>query len=240
MKELRLDKILSHMGWGTRKEIKKMMKKGLVTVEGKVITDPALKVRPQDMKIIVAGEPVIYREFIYLMMNKPSGYISATEDEREDTVLDLLSQEHQKFSPFPAGRLDKDTEGLLLLTNDGKLAHHLTSPRRKVPKTYYALVRGEVTDHDKEAFQKGIILDDGDGYRCLPAELEIVRTGPDSEIKLVIYEGKFHQVKRMFQALHKEVTYLKRLKMGNLSLDESLRPGEYRELTEEEIDLLQG
>ncbi len=237
MKEfLRLDKILSHMGIGTRTEIRKMMKKGLVSVNGEIIKDPALKINPEESSIFVAGEPVIYKKFIYLMMNKPAGYLSATTDEHDKTVLDLLAPEHRIFAPFPVGRLDKDTEGLLLLTNDGKMGHHLTAPRRHVPKTYYALIKGEVSEADVKAFSQGVILDDG--YKTLPARLTILKTGLRSEIELIIYEGKYHQVKRMFQAQGKEVIYLKRIKMGPLVLDESLATGAYRELTSEELLLL--
>ena len=234
-KELRLDKVLSHMGWGTRTEIKKMMKRGLVSVDGEVVRDAALKVDPEESAIRVGGEIVIYREHIYLMLNKPAGCISATEDERDSTVLDLLSPEHRVFAPFPVGRLDKDTEGLLMLTNDGLFSHKITSPKRKVPKTYYARIAGETDEADRLAFREGVVLDDG--YITMPAELTILKTGPESEILLCIYEGKYHQVKRMFQARDKEVVYLKRLSTGELRLDENLKPGEYRALTDDELDL---
>lgn len=233
---LRLDKILAHMGWGTRTEIKKMLRKGLVTVAGEVVKDPALKVIPAEKVIRVEGEIVHYREFIYLMLNKPAGYVSATEDNRDATVLDLLAKEDRTFKPFPVGRLDKDTEGLLLLTNDGRWAHELTSPRKKVGKKYYALVEGQVDRSDQEAFTRGIHLEDG--YLTLPAHLNIIKTGPRSDIELVIYEGKYHQVKRMFQARGKEVLYLRRLAMGDLKLDENLKEGQYRELTTAELELL--
>jgi len=233
---LRLDKILAHMGWGTRTEIKKMLRKGLVTVAGEVVKDPALKVIPVESVIRVEGETVHYREFIYLMLNKPAGYVSATEDNRDATVLDLLAKEDRVFKPFPVGRLDKDTEGLLLLTNDGQWAHDLTSPRKKVGKKYYALVEGQVDSADQEAFSRGIHLEDG--YHTLPAHLDIIKAGSRSEIELVIYEGKYHQVKRMFQARGKQVLYLRRLAMGDLKLDENLKEGQYRELTAAELELL--
>ncbi len=231
-KELRLDKILSHMGRGTRTEIKKMVKKGLITVNGEVVKDAAVKVDPEKYVIRVGGEIVIYQEHIYLMLNKPAGYLSATEDERGHTVLDLLSPEHRAFAPFPVGRLDKDTEGLLILTNDGLFSHKITSPKKKVPKTYFARIAGEADAADRQAFCEGVILEDG--YKTRPAELTILESGTESEILLVIYEGKYHQVKRMFQARGKEVQYLKRLEVGELRLDETLNPGEYRVLTEEE------
>jgi len=235
-KEMRLDRILAHMGRGTRSEIRKIMKKGLVTVDGEAVTDGALKLDPAEHLIKAAGEVVVYQEHIYLMLNKPAGCVSATEDERDRTVLDLLSPEHRVFSPFPVGRLDKDTEGLLLLTNDGAFAHKITAPKKKVSKTYCAVVTG-VADHaDAEAFAAGVVLDDG--YKTKPAELTIIESGAQSRVELVIYEGRFHQVKRMFKGRGKEVISLKRLKIGRLQLDENLKPGEYRPLTEEELAML--
>lgn len=236
MKPLRIDKILSNMGWGTRNEIKKAMKKGFITVDDEVINDPGYKLVPGEKELRINGEKVLYQEFIYLMLNKPAGYISATEDEKDQTVLELLPEKYLIFAPFPVGRLDKDTEGLLLLTNDGQLGHILTMPKKKVPKTYYALIRGEVTKSDQAAFAKGVTLEDG--YITMPAEMEIIKSGERSEIELTIYEGKYHQVKRMFQARGKEVVFLKRLSMGSLILDESLKTGEYRELTPKELELL--
>ncbi|SFJ16036.1 pseudouridine synthase [Thermoflavimicrobium dichotomicum] len=235
-KRQRLDKILAHMGFGTRKEIKKLVKAGLVTVNGESIHDPGMHVYPNKDVIEVDGESVEYREYIYLMMNKPQGVLSATEDRFTEVVIDLLEPEHQHFEPFPVGRLDKDTEGLLLLTNDGKLAHQLLSPKKHVPKLYYAVIDGEVTEADQLAFRQGIILDDG--YMTMPSELNVLHSGLRSEVELTIYEGKFHQVKRMFAAIGKKVVYLKRLAMGSLRLDPSLEPGEYRELTKEEIEIL--
>ena len=171
------------------------------------------------------------------MMHKPQGVISATEDNRDQTVVDLLDEEYLPFSVFPVGRLDKDTEGLLLLTNDGKLAHNLLSPKKNVPKTYYAKVLGTVTKSDIESFKEGVFIEED--YKTLPAELNILKSDEISEIELTIYEGKFHQVKRMFEAVDKTVVYLKRLSMGTLNLDPSLPLGEYRELTEEELESLQ-
>lgn len=236
MKKQRLDKILSHIGIGTRKEIKYLAKKGLVVVDGQVVKDTALQVDPETQEIIVNDIPVVYREFVYIMMNKPSGVISATIDHRETTVIDLLDVDLQVFEPFPVGRLDKDTEGLLLLTNDGKLSHNLLSPKKHVPKTYYAEIDGRVTEKDVADFKQGVVLEDG--YKTLPSDLEIVSSDEESKVHITIYEGKFHQVKRMFLAVAKEVTYLKRLKMGSLELDQDLELGEYRELTEEELEAL--
>ncbi|MDV6377497.1 pseudouridine synthase [Sporosarcina sp. GW1-11] len=233
---MRLDKLLSNTGYGSRKEVRQLLKKGMIRVNGAVAKDPALHVDPESDAISLLGEEVIYRQFIYLMMHKPPGVLSATEDNRDRTVVDLLGSEERHFEPFPVGRLDKDTEGLLLLTNDGKLAHNLLSPKKEVPKTYFAKVAGRVTEEDAEAFSRGVILDDA--YETKPGILNILQSGEISEIELTITEGKFHQVKRMFEAVGKKVIYLKRLTMGPLVLDEDLRLGEYRELTEEELQAL--
>jgi 16S rRNA pseudouridine516 synthase len=233
---LRIDKLLANMGYGTRKEVKKLLKSGVVKINDVIVKDPKTQVNPDEQVVTVWGEEVEYKKFIYLMMNKPPGVISATEDMVQETVIDLLEEEDKIFEPFPVGRLDKDTEGLLLLTNDGQLAHQLLSPKKHVPKTYFAIIDGEVTDEDITAFRQGVVLDDG--YVTKPAELVILKSGLRSDIEVTITEGKFHQVKRMFQAVGKRVTYLKRIKMGPLSLDESLELGEYRELTDEEVELL--
>ena len=227
----RIDKILSNLGYGTRKDLKKIVKNGMVQVNGITIKDSAMKVDPEKDKIVINGEEIFYREFIYLMMNKPAGVISATFDNKDETVIDLLEVEHQVFEPFPVGRLDKDTVGLLLLTNDGDLNHRLISPKWKVDKVYFAKIDQKVTQEDIEKFKHGITLDDG--YRCKEAILEIQKASEEgSEIVLTIQEGKFHQVKRMFEAVGKKVTYLKRIEFGTLPLDEDLEEGEYRELTE--------
>ncbi|EMT45210.1 pseudouridine synthase [Anoxybacillus flavithermus] len=235
---LRIDKLLANMGYGTRKEVKKLLKAGVVKVDGMTVKDAKTHVDPKEQVVTVWGEEVEYKPFIYLMMNKPKGVISATEDAVEETVVDLLEEEDRIFDPFPVGRLDKDTEGLLLLTNDGQLAHQLLSPKKHVPKTYEAIIDGEVTEEDVAAFQRGVVLDDG--YETKPAKLVIVRSGLRSDVQITITEGKFHQIKRMFQAVGKRVVYLKRVQMGPLPLDETLEPGEYRELTDEEIALLKG
>ena len=235
----RIDKILSNLGYGTRKDLKKIVKNGMVQVNGITIKDSAMKVDPEKDKIVINGEEIFYREFIYLMMNKPAGVISATFDNKDETVIDLLEVEHQVFEPFPVGRLDKDTVGLLLLTNDGDLNHRLISPKWKVDKVYFAKIDQKVTEEDIEKFKHGITLDDG--YRCKEAILEMQKASEEgSEIVLTIQEGKFHQVKRMFEAVGKKVTYLKRIEFGTLPLDEDLEEGEYRELTEEEIAILKG
>jgi len=233
---MRLDKLLSNMGYGTRKEVKILMKKGAVRVNAVAVKDAALHVDTVKDEVTILGQKVIYKEFMYLMMNKPQGVLSATEDKRDKTVIDLLDAEYNIFEMFPVGRLDKDTEGFLLLTNDGKLAHNLLSPKKGVPKTYYAHIEGIVTEEDTERFSEGVILDDG--YETKPGQLRILKSDDLSEIELTITEGKYHQVKRMFEAVGKQVVYLKRLSMGPLSLDESLELGSYRELTEEELQQL--
>ncbi|KIY22605.1 pseudouridine synthase [Mesobacillus subterraneus] len=234
---MRIDKVLANLGYGSRKEVKKLLKDGAVKVNGEFIKDAKQHVNPKKDLITFNGEEIQYREFIYLMMNKPPGVISATEDSHEETVINLLEAEDLVFEPFPVGRLDKDTEGLLLLTNDGQLSHRLLSPKQHVPKTYFAVIEGEVTEQDIVSFKQGVTLDDG--YKTKPGKLVIVKSGLTSDIELTIIEGKFHQVKRMFLAVGKRVVYLKRISMGPLQLDETLELGEYRELTDEEIDLLQ-
>ncbi|MDU1201892.1 MAG: pseudouridine synthase [Clostridiales bacterium] len=236
-KKQRIDKVLSNLGYGSRSELKKICKNGLVKVNGKVINNPGVQVDVENDEIIFDGEKVTYKEFIYLMLNKPDGYISATFDKRDPIVLDLIDKEDLVFEPFPVGRLDKDTEGLLVLTNDGQLAHRVLSPKKHVPKTYYAKIEGVVTEDDIKAFAKGVTLDDG--YETMPAELVILKSDEISEIELTIHEGKFHQVKRMFESVDKKVIYLKRLSMGKLQLDKNLALGEYRELTDEEIKMIE-
>lgn len=236
-KKLRIDKILSNVGYGSRAEIKVYCKKGLVKVNDKVISNPGTQVDTDTDKIEFNNEVVRYREFVYIMMNKPDGYLSATFDKRDPIVLDLIESSYLAFEPFPVGRLDKDTEGLLVLTNDGKLAHRVLSPKKHVPKTYYAKIDGVVTEKDVKAFEEGVTLDDG--YETMASQLNILESGEISEIELTIHEGKFHQVKRMFESVGKKVVYLKRLSMGKLKLDETLSLGEYRELTEEEVKLIE-
>lgn len=233
---MRLDKLLANMGYGSRKEVKQLLKEKAVTVDGAIVKDSSMHVNPNTQKIMVHGELVQYKPFIYIMMNKPQGVISATFDNYDQTVVDLLSEKMQHFKPFPVGRLDKDTEGLMFLTNDGDLAHRLLSPKKKIPKTYFAKIKGVVTEEDVDAFQKGVTLDDG--YVTMPGNLNILKSDIYSEVIVTIYEGKFHQVKRMFEARGKKVTYLKRLTIGSLTLDENLQLGKYRELTDVEIEMV--
>lgn len=232
----RLDKVLSNFGFGTRREIRQLVKDGAVKVGGVVAKDGGMHIEPSSEEIEVNGKILVYREFIYIIMNKPAGVISATYDNKLKTVIDILPDKFKCFDLFPAGRLDIDTEGLLLLTNDGQLAHDMLSPKKHVPKRYYALVDGNVDEEDIRHFKEGVVLDDG--YRTMPAELYIIKSGQRSEIELVLHEGKFHQVKRMFEAVGKKVTYLKRVAMGGLDLDESLEPGDCRELSPDEAELL--
>lgn len=233
----RLDKVISNLGYGSRKEVKALCKKGFVQVDGVVVKDSSVSIDPEKSIISINGEELRYRKYIYLMMNKPDGVISATYDNREETVIDLLEVEHQVFEPFPVGRLDKDTVGLLLLTNDGELNHRLISPKWHVDKVYFAKIDKKVTEEDVEAFKKGIKLDDG--YVCKEGKLEILSASDEgSEVRVTIQEGKYHQVKRMFEALGKKVVYLQRIEFGGLLLDEELEEGEYRELTEEELSIL--
>lgn len=272
-KTMRLDKMLGNLGYGTRSGIKALVRQGAVAVNGVPAKDPGMQIDPAKDEVLLNGERIAYRDSVYVLLHKPAGYVSATEDLRDRTVLELLDEEMNVFSPFPVGRLDKDTEGLLLLTNDGKLAHELLSPRKHVPKTYRALVRGEVDETDAEAFGRGVELDDG--YVTLPAQLRLLAAAKAGEpiahpgmaeaaertarvpalrgaelaaalregwtlswIELTIHEGKFHQVKRMFQAVGKEVLYLRRVAMGPLVLDPALKPGDWRELTDEELTAL--
>ena len=236
-KKMRVDKLLSNVGVASRAELKKYCKQGLISVNGKVINNPGVQVDSENDDVRFNGEKIVYREFVYIMLNKPDGYISATYDKYDPIVLDLIDQSYLVFEPFPVGRLDKDTEGLLVLTNDGQLAHRVLSPKKHVPKTYYAKIQGKVTEEDILAFEKGVILNDG--YETMPSQLKILKSDDMSEIELTIHEGKFHQVKRMFESVGKKVVYLKRLSMGKLKLDESLKLGEYRELTEEEVKLIE-
>ena len=233
--KIRLDKYLADMGLGTRSQIKKEIRSGQVVVNGISICRPEVKIDTGQDKVIFHGEPVTYEEYEYFMLNKPAGVISAASDRQETTVIDLI-KDRKRDNLFPVGRLDKDTEGLLIITNNGELAHRLLSPKKHVDKVYFARINGQVTQSDVDNFSRGV--DIGDEKPTLPADLVICTSDEISEIRLTIREGRFHQVKRMFQAVGKEVVYLKRLRMGSIALDESLKPGEYRRLTEEEVERL--
>lgn len=232
---MRLDKYLAEMGVGTRQEVKKQIRQGKVTVNGIVVKAADTKIDENGDEVMVDSRNISYVSYEYYMLNKPAGVISATEDRKDTTVIDLIRDKKRK-DLFPVGRLDKDTEGLLLITNDGDLAHRLLAPKKHVDKVYYAKIDGVVTEEDVKKFAKGIDIGTDEEEMTRPAKLEIIKSGEESEIHLTIHEGKFHQVKRMFHAVGKEVTYLKRERMGTLCLDENLKPGEYRLLTEEEIE----
>ncbi|GAV25071.1 16S rRNA pseudouridine(516) synthase [Carboxydothermus islandicus] len=228
---MRIDKFLAHMGYGTRKEVRKLLKAQKVEVNGVVVKDPGYNLNVDTDKVIVKGEEVKYKPFVYFMLNKPQGYVSATVDRRYPTVVDLVPF-HREI--FPVGRLDIDTEGLLILTDDGQLAHHLTSPKKEVEKEYYFELDKPLEEDDFSRLKAGIRLEDN--YLTKPARL-LGKVG-DKSGTIVITEGKYHQVKRMFLALGKTVVYLKRIRIGGLILDSKLSPGEYRELTPEEISIL--
>lgn len=230
----RLDKILSNLGYGTRKQVKAMVKDGHIKIDGIIVRDSSIKVNTDNDKIELDDELINYKKYIYIMMNKPDGVVSATYDNYEETVIDLLEPEHRAFDPFPVGRLDKDTVGLLLITNDGEMNHRLISPKWHIDKVYYTEIDKILSSSDIEAFEKGIILDDG--YKCMPAKLEIIRSDKDGSMaNVTIQEGKFHQVKRMFESLGKNVVYLKRIKFGPIQLDNSLEEGTYRQLSKFEL-----
>jgi len=230
----RLDKVLANSGYGSRKEVKALVKTGNVTIDGIKVKDSSIQINPEKNEIFINGEKVLFRNFIYLIMNKPAGVVSATFDNYDKTVVDLLQPEHEAIKPFPIGRLDKDTVGLLLLTNDGELNHKLISPKYHVNKVYYAEIDKAINEEDVKAFEEGIILDDD--YKCMPAWLKILKVDKDgSRVEVTIQEGKFHQVKRMFLSRGKSVVYLRRIKFGAINIDESLKEGEYRELTEGEL-----
>ena len=233
MEKQRLDKIIASTGKFSRREVKSLVRQGLVLVDGRLAASPEEKVDPESAELVVQGEVLTYRRYTWVMLNKPAGYLSATEDGRGKTVLDLLPEELRRQNLFPVGRLDKDTEGLLLLTNEGGLAHDLLSPRHHVDKVYYTRVSGRLTEEDCQAFAAGMVLDDG--LVCQSAGLEILSAGEESEAYVTLREGKFHQVKRMLAQRGKPVVYLKRLTMGPLSLDPALEKREWRPLTAEEL-----
>lgn len=237
MSLVRLDKFLTMNGCGTRSEVKKLLKTGTVLVNGLPARKPEMKIDAEADVIAVAGKQLVYEPFVCLMFHKPAGCITAASDRQRKTVMDYIKHE-RKEELFPVGRLDIDTEGLLLLMNDGDLSHRLLSPRHHVEKTYYVRVEGVVTEEDARAFEVGV--DIGEKNLTLPAKLHILKSDAVSEAELTICEGKFHQVKRMFAARGKQVIYLKRISMAGIRLDEKLEAGKWRALTEEEIRMLKG
>ena len=236
-KPVRLDKFLADAGAGTRSEVKKYIQKGQVQVNGKPVKKPELKITEEDQVVMNGQEIHAAPEYVYYLFNKPAGCVSATEDSRDKTVLDYIEEKDRRKGLFPVGRLDKDTEGLLLITDDGQLAHELLSPRKHVDKVYFAKVSGQFGENEIARFKEG--LDIGNGERSKQARLQILKADvQESEVLITIMEGKFHQVKRMVKAVGSEVLYLKRLSMGSLKLDEELKLGEYRRLTKAELQEL--
>lgn len=232
---MRLDKLLADLGLASRKELKSLIRSGAVTVDGQPAVRPELKVDPERNAVAVKGTPVRYQAHHYYMMDKPAGVVTATEDARERTVLDLVTPEMRRMGLFPVGRLDKDTSGLLLLTDDGEFAHRVISPKSCVEKLYYTKVDGCPDESDAAAFAQGLVL--ADGTRCLPAKLEILG---DGECLVRVTEGKYHQVKRMLASRGKPVLELRRIAIGGLRLDEALGPGGFRELSESDLCKLFG
>lgn len=229
---MRLDKMLSNLGYGSRKDVKLIIRKGRVRINDTIIKKDDFKFDPDKEKVYIDDVLIEYKPLVYIMMNKPQGVISATEDKVHKTVVDLIDG-YDHYHVHPVGRLDKDTEGLMLLTNDGILTRELLFPSKKTSKLYYAKLKCERKEGDEEAFKNGIVIDTG--YHCQPAKLTYLSK---NEAHVEITEGKFHQVKKMFEAIGNEVIYLKRLEMKGLKLDPTLKPGEYRELSDEEMNIL--
>lgn len=231
---MRLDKFLAHANYGTRREVKKIIRSGWVSVNDQIVKNDDFKIDESKDIICVDNEQVIYQQFYYIMLNKPNGYVSATIDDRYPTVIDLIYEDYA-LDLFPVGRLDLDTEGLLLLTNDGSLSHELLSPKKHVDKEYYVELEKDFNDQDIKTLEAGVAINDQEV--CKEAKVKRI---DNNKLMLIIQEGKYHQVKRMMHAIDNEVTYLKRVRMGSLKLDETLPLGEYRALNEEEIKMLKG
>lgn len=230
---MRLDRLISSQGKFSRSEVKKLIRDGLVTVNGEKATTSDMQVDPAVSEVVIAGEPFTYREHVYLMLNKPEGVVSATDDRLHKTVLDLVPPEFDRPGLFPAGRLDADTTGFVLITDDGDFAHRILSPKNHVEKTYIAELADPITDEDVAKLEEGIVLKDG--FECLPAKIEVLE---DRKIEIRICEGKYHQIKRMLAATGNRVIVLKRTKIGGLPLDIDLLPGKCREITQEELDVI--
>lgn len=230
----RIDKILASQNVGSRREVQDLIKKGAVKVNGEVIRKKDIKINPEKDEVKVKDDILKFSKYMYIMMNKPAGVISASRDPRMQTVIDLVPNNLKRRDLFPAGRLDRDTEGLLIITNDGDFAHRILLPKKKIYKTYMAIIDSEVTAENVEAFNKGIELEDG--TVCLPADLKILKSEVNSLVEIRICEGKFHQIKKMFISIGMKVLYLKRIKIGNLELDNSLEYGECKRLSEKDIE----
>ncbi len=233
---MRLDRFLVHCGIGSRNEVKKITRQKRVSINGKINNKYDTNINPETDVICVDGEELYYSEFYYYIMNKPAGYVSATEDNRDLTVIDLLDERDKNKELFPVGRLDKDTEGLLILTNDGKMAHNLLSPKKHIDKKYFVRVEGKLTEEDCKAFEQPMQIDEYTTFK--PGKLEIISSGDVSEAYVIISEGKFHQVKKMIKHVGKEVIYLERVQMGELKLPQDIERGDYRLATDEELKLL--
>jgi 16S rRNA pseudouridine516 synthase len=231
MGKIRLDKYLADMGLGTRTEVKKDIKRGRISVNQEIIKSPEYKIDIQTDVVLADGKEIAYEKMVYYMLNKPQGVVSATEDRRDRTVLELI-QEKKRKDLFPVGRLDKDTEGLLLITNDGELAHNLLAPKKHVDKKYFVRLKNALSEENRKHLEEGV--DIGEDKLTMPSQVFLLNE-EKNEVEIIIREGKFHQIKRMFHAVENEVVFLKRLSMGSLVLDENLLPGEYRLLTPEEI-----
>lgn len=234
---VRLDKFLSNAGIGTRSQVRDYIKYRRVWVDGKPCIKADTKIDKDKNEVTFDKRIVSYDEFVYVILNKPKGVISATEDDNETTVLDLLDDKYKKMKLFPVGRLDKDTVGLLILSNDGRFAHNTLSPKKHIEKSYYAHINGEITDKHIKMFEEGIVI--SSGYKCLPSKLSIEYSAENfSKINITIKEGKYHQIKRMFEAIGRKVVYLKRTRFDDILLDESLQEGEYRLANEEEMKII--
>ncbi len=235
---MRLDRFLSGQNVASRKQIKELVRAGLVSVNGKVASDPSINVKEASDCVSVRGEEIVYKKYLYVMLNKPKGVICATDDKRHQTVLDLLPESLKRKNMFPAGRLDIDTEGFVLLTDDGDFAHRMLSPKHHVPKTYHAVLAHPIAPEEIRRYCDGIVLKDG--TKCLPAQLRVLEDREHPLVSTVLYEGKFHQVKRMFEAVDNHVEALKRVSIGGLSLDPELAPGQAREILHKECELILG
>lgn len=232
----RLDKVICSQTTKSRREVDGFIRRGRVTVDGVVIKDPAKKLDPEKAAICMDGKPLVFSRFVYYMLNKPAGILCVSRDPKAKTVVDLLRPEDSRKDIFPAGRLDKDTHGLVILTNDGDLAHRILAPKNHIMKRYQAILDGPIGEKEIQAFKEGPVL--ADGTKCLPADLTVLREGERPLVEITICEGKFHQIKRMFGTVDRGVDWLCRLSMGGLALDETLAESEYRSLDEQEISLL--
>lgn len=233
MASMRLDKFFSSQQLASRKEVKILLKQGLILVNGESVKKPELKIDPDIDIITLNGAAVSFKKHLYLMLNKPQGYISATEDRTQQTVLDLVPDELYREGLFPAGRLDKDTTGLVILTDDGEFAHRILSPKRHVKKVYHATINQPITQHHMDEFEQGVTLKDG--YQCLPARMKVLEEGDNPVVEIVLHEGKYHQIKRMIAATGGRVIALNRVQMGDLKLDENLLEGSVREILHKEL-----